>query len=375
MVAKARKKKVKTLPRKIKTGLAAAPTDDFRWFCDYFRMEVDKKDLSSIIKTYIKKEFKGQEQKQLLAAPEWCFTAEPGVAASIHWHALGHEFPEKWDGQKKVNSYISRIKKRVLEAAADVEEAGPIIQRKSPMELVKEKNYEFITEIETILDDYYNGIWMDIDNYSVYNEMIKANLSAIGGKAVVDRYTPLKEELTELVEKKTPDLVEGYSHMSKPKQKQYLKLISLIIDDASRYYASKKATRKPSKPRVKSADKQVTKLNFAPESSEFKITSINPTNIIGARRLYTFNVKYRIITEYVCELPKGFEVRGSTIYGIDANSSRAIKLRKPEESLTTFLTKTPAAINKFWSTLTTKTIDDVNGRINKDTIILRALDK
>ena len=63
------------------------------------------------------------------------------------------------------------------------------------------------------------------------------------------------------------------------------------------------------------------------------------------------------------------------VYGIDAAASRAVKLRKPEESLTAFLTKTPTAINKFWSTLTTKTIDDVNGRINKDTIILRALDK
>ena len=185
----------------------------------------------------------------------------------------------------------------------------------------------------------------------------------------------MKEELEELVEKKTPDLVEGYSHMSKPQQKKYLKLISSIIDDANRYCASKKATRKPAKPRVKSADKQVAKLNFAPESSEFKITSINPSNIIGARRLYTFNVKYRIITEYVCERSNGFEVRGSTVYGIDAAASRAVKLRKPEESLTTFLTKTPTAINKFWSTLTTKTIDDVNGRINKDTIILRALDK
>ena len=54
MVAKTLKKKIKTLPRKIKTGLAAAPTDDFRWFYDYIRMEVDKKDLALIIKSYIK---------------------------------------------------------------------------------------------------------------------------------------------------------------------------------------------------------------------------------------------------------------------------------------------------------------------------------
>jgi hypothetical protein len=77
----------------------------------------------------------------------------------------------------------------------------------------------------------------------------------------------------------------------------------------------------------------------------------------------------------VSERTSGFEVRGSTIYGISAERSRSIRLRKPEEQLPTFLTKTPTAIAKFWDGLTTKTIDEVSGRINKDTILLRALDK
>jgi hypothetical protein len=77
----------------------------------------------------------------------------------------------------------------------------------------------------------------------------------------------------------------------------------------------------------------------------------------------------------VSERTSGFEVRGSTIYGISAERSRSIRLRKPEEQLSTFLTKTPTVIGKFWEALTTKTIDEVSGRINKDTILLRALDK
>ena len=174
---------------------------------------------------------------------------------------------------------------------------------------------------------------------------------------------------------KTIDLVEGYRHMPVAERRRYLTLVQKIVDDTKRYLLSKKAKRAPSKPKVKTADKQITKIVYAKDSAEFKLTSINPMQIIGAKRLFTFNVKERIITEYVSERTAGFEIRGSTIYGISAEKSRSIRLRKPEEQLSTFLTKTPTVINKFWETLSTKTIDEVSGRINKDTILLRALDK
>jgi hypothetical protein len=96
--------------------------------------------------------------------------------------------------------------------------------------------------------------------------------------------------------------------------------------------------------------------------------------IVGSRRLYTFHIKERIITEFVTESATGFEISGTTIKNFDPVNSRAIRLRKPEEMLSTFQTKTPNQIDKFWKELTTKTVKP-NGRINKDTILLRVLDK
>ena len=368
-----RKPKNKILPRRSKVGLAAAPTDSFRWFCDYFRMEIDKKDLANISRAYIKKNYKGTERTLLLSGPDYFYTGEAGVTATIEWIDRGFIWPEYWNGNRKIAGWISRIKLAIENKAIVKEEF--IANRKPPMEIVKEKNSDFIAQIENILDQYDTMTQPDWDQYSVYNEMIKLNLSASGSKGVVDYYTPLKNELEELINIKTPDLVEAYAHAGKIKQKRLLKFITAVIDDANRYSLSKKATRKTSKPVVKSAGKQVSKLNFAQSGHEFKIASINPSNIVGAHRLYTFNTKYRIITEYVSEKTGGFEVRGSTLYGIDMALSRSVRLRKPEESLTIFLTKTHIAVNKFWATLTTKTSGVVNGRINKDTIILRVLDK
>lgn len=362
-----------TLPRKSRTGVAAAPTDSFDWFSWYFRTEVDRKDISGIIRDYIKKRYSGEKRSVLLNAPEHAYT-HYGVAASIQWKNLGKEWPEKWNGQAQIDREINNIEAISRQKAAVKEDAPKTnIVSKSPMEIVKERTSDFIAAVEEILDMFDGEVWVDWDNYSVYNEMTKADLNSFSAKHVLDYYLPLKEEMRELVEDKTDDLVEAYSSWSVPKRKQYLKIVTKICDDAQKYLLSKKAVRKPSKPRVKTADKQVAKLNYAKESSEFKITSINPTQIIGAGRLYTFNVKERIITEYVTRSSKGFEVNGTTLSLFDAEASRSIRLRKPEESLSIFQTKTAKQIDKYWSELTTKTVKPT-GRINKDTILLRVMD-
>lgn len=371
-----KRKKATPLPRKVKTGIAAAPTKSFHWFADYLRTDVEKKEIGEVLRGYIKENYKGEERTLLLNAPDYYYSSEYGTAATISWKKLGYEWPSNWDGERKIRSYIERTRagamKKLIEKDDSDKPNGPT---KSPMEVVKERTSDFIANVEEVLDQFYNGVHLDVDNYSVYNEMIKADLNSFSAKHVVDYYMPLKKELEELVNNKTPDLVEGYRHMTVAKRKEYLKLVQTIVADAERYVLLKKVARKPSKPKVKSADKQVTKLIYAKDSAEFKLNSINPTTIIGASRVYTFNVKSRIITEYVSERTAGFEIRGSTIYGISAEKSRSIRLRKPEEQLSTFLTKTPTAINKFWETLSTKTIGEVSGRINKDTILLRALDK
>ena len=374
---KPKRKKSAPLPRKARTGLAAAPTQSFHAFQEYFRLDLDKKEVAGILRTYIRDNYTGEERKLLLSGPDHVYTSHYGPASGIQWKNLGYELPEKYNGAKAAAMYIENVRYWAEKKAEDAAEETKFPKKpvRSPMEIVKERTSDFIGEVEGVLDDFHNGVHQDVENYSVYNEMVKADLNSFSASNVLKYYQPLLAEISELVTDKTEDLVEAYSHWNIPKRKRYLKLVQSIVDDAERYVLSKKATRKPSKPRVKTADKQVTKLNYAVDSSEHKLTSINPTSIIGATRLYTFHVKERIITEYVTESPKGFEVRGSTVYGIDLTRSRAVRLRKPEEQLSTFLTKTPAAINKFWGTLTTKTITDVKGRINKDTILLRALDK
>ena len=103
------------------------------------------------------------------------------------------------------------------------------------------------------------------------------------------------------------------------------------------------------------------------------MVSIPPIKIIGSFRLYTFNIKTRVLSEYLTEHPRGFEISGTTIKNIGPKS-RSVRLRKPNDFLPFALGKTPNQIDKEWQKLTTKSTVP-NGRLNSDTILLRVIDK
>jgi len=143
-----------------------------------------------------------------------------------------------------------------------------------------------------------------------------------------------------------------------------------MLLDLEKVKASSKATRKTRTPKVKTAEKQVVKLQYLKESSEYKLTSILPTSIPGSMRLFTFNVKNKEFTELLCQSPNGFEVSGSTIKNVDIESSRKVKLRKPDEFLPTALSGSPKQLDTALKKLTTKT-GTPNARINKDTVLIK----
>lgn len=373
------KKKFKIAPRSRKTGLAAAPEKSFRWFNEYIRMDVDKKEVSSFIKTYIKANFSKSEQEIMLACPDYYFAPKHHIASTILWEQKGFKLPDDWNGKVHIQAYFDTLKVAGIDFATIKSEvvAQAVVSKRTPADIAAEKQSDFIAEIEGVLDSWSpKGHDELAKKYSVYNELLKEGSPVSVAKATIDYYTPLRDEVDELVTKKTPDLVEAYNpNFPVRSRKKYLAFIQQIIDDATKYIMSKKATRAIRKPKIKTADKQVAKLNYLTESKEWKLQSIHPMSIVGARRVFTFHTKYKVITEYVSDRPNGFEVKGSTLQGLDLSASRQTHLRKNGLGIIPIaLGKSIKQIDVAWAALTTKS-EVPNGRINKDTIIMRALDK
>ncbi len=178
------------------------------------------------------------------------------------------------------------------------------------------------------------------------------------------------KEFDELVNKKPKDLNEAYSHLGIRKRKQLLKVLEEIVNDAERYMHSKKAMRKPRKKKNVSTASQVSKVNYQKESPEFKLTSINPTAIVGSSELYLFNTKYRRVAYLVSSSKTGFTVKGTTVQDVDLEKSFQKTIRKPDEFFNDFLSFPKVKSRKQLEALKTKTAK-TTGRINGDTIILK----
>ena len=176
-------------------------------------------------------------------------------------------------------------------------------------------------------------------------------------------------------------LKEGYSHLKKADIAKKRKAIDSINAELDFIIEQAKATRKPRKPKQRSASKLVEKLKFSKADSKYSLASIDPTLIVGANELWVFNVKTRKLGKYIASNidPKGLQrdgtglsVKGTTIIGFDETASIQKTLRKPADQLKDFKSSGKVALRKFLDEITT-TDTKLNGRCNPDTVLLKVV--
>ena len=334
----------------------------------------DHKEGNKWASEWVKKNYTKAQYANFRAAELW--RTSMTVCSLCKMMLNGATFDEKriaWIDKHIQESILAGKSKKV---EAKVVDSSNFVKR-NPAEIVKEKTSDFIACIEEVVDTWFTGVYVDIENYSVYNELQKVDAAYITAKAVVDYYLPLQKELQELMGPKPKvsddnydQLIEAYSHLIKKKQREYLKLISIIISDAEKYMASKKAVRKTRTKRPVSIAQKVSKVKYLQSSSEFQVTSVAPENIIGASVVYLMHTKTRTLTRLESSTTTGMAVKGTTIINFDEDKCEKKKLRKPEVFIAATAKTTKAKMHKEWLSLTTKPSVS-NGRINAETIILK----
>lgn len=367
------KAKKKIIPRRPKTGLGAVPiTGTFRECQYYFHSEIDEKTIAKICKEYVNDKFSKDDAAAILAHQEWNFSIYTGRAAAIFWANHGLEFEEPYQDypEKIYQTYHDMIEtgKAILSAKnADDNKDKP--KPLSPQELLRRKvNMTVGYDVDDLEDQWINNEKSEIDLYILFQTH---GLKGAAAAHLRDRIEFMRDEYEAAVLKTDECAVEAYDHLTTAELKRRLKVVNQMLDDLVKIESAAKATRKKRTPKVQTADKQVKDLKYLKaENEEYKLVSIDPLTVPGSLRLYTFNVKTRVLSEYVTTSVNGFFIKGTTIQNFDPDQSRSTKLRKPNDFLTLVLKKTPKQIDKEWSKLTTKT-NPVNGRINDDTILLR----
>ena len=329
----------------------------------------DNKEAFKWGETWVKKNRTAKELADYQAAKIWLVSTTIGGLAKMHTN--GAPLEEKY--MKSLNAAIDIAIKDG--AATRAITRVPSASVKTAIEILAEKTSDFIAKVEWVVDQYISGVQSEIQDYSVYDELKKINAPKTLVQRVIEYYTPLLNELEELVTRKTPDLLEGYKHLKTVASKRdYLAFIKNIIDECQKFLNASVAAkvRAVRQPRVKKkipVEKLVARVKYQKESNEYKLTSINPVNIIGALDVYLFNTKYRRLVQLVAASVEGFSIKGTTIINIsDTCSSKT--LRKPEDALMEFGKATKARASKMFIDLKTKA-GSANGRLNEETIILK----
>ena len=369
--------KKKTVRARARTGLAGVPMETWTACQSYFHMEVDRKDFAKVTKDWVKENYSKADAKAILANPEWNFTAFSYIPAAITWIKAGNSFldmDEKLHGyqdcaKKKMDTLIEPGKQILKEKAVAEKEKSNVIVLTPQQKLFRKTNSTIMMDLMDLEDQWIEGEKTTIDVYTQFKAHGLTGASVEMVKKEIDGWLL---DYSDAYHKRCEQAVEGYSHLARKELKRRIEACEAMLLDLDRVKSSAKATRKVRTPKAKSAEKQVAKMQYKIMDDDYKLVSAHPNTIVGAMRVYTFNTKNKEFTELVCQSPNGFEVSGSTLKNVDIEGSRKVKLRKPDEFLTVALNGTPKQLDAAWNKLTTKT-GTPNARINKDTILLKAM--
>jgi len=376
---KGKKTKKKTMRARARTGLAGVPIDKgFNAVKDYFHINVDKKDCINQVKTWVKKNFP-QPSKYILANPEWKFTYTHHAATAFWYNNDLNKTYESETAAEFLNHLFEKTIPLIEEGKVILNDKKKELKEKSnvitlsPQEKLKRKiNNTIMQELLELEDQWIDGDDTTINIYDRFKFHGLTNTAISYVKPWIEGWLLDYEDA---YHKRCDQAVEGYSHLKRSTLNYRIKACKAMLEDLERIRSATKASRNVKVKGIKAVDKQVAKMQYKKEDNDFKIVSINPIQIPTKTRLYTFNTKSKMVTEYVTDSTNGFEISGSTIKNFTKGLSRTVCLRKPLDFLPSFLTRTPKQIDDLWRLhITTKT-KVPNGRINKDTILLRVLDK
>ena len=257
-----------------------------------------------------------------------------------------------------------------VEAKA-IEAAKPVGYTPSIQERVREASFKMTEEIEDALESFaHDPEAFDAKQFKLVNLLRGKQAKAAHARIIKDLYVRQYDEYLEVAEGKDEQLKEGYSHLTKAQLKKITAFYSEILTACDMLAQEAKVNRAPRAKKAVPADKIVSKLKYLKSNEQLKLVSINPTDIVGAKELWVFNIKTRKIGKYVADEYKDLSVKGTTIIGFNETLSIQKTLRKPEDQLKDFKAAGKVQLRKFLDDI--KAVDiKLNGRVNEETILLK----
>jgi hypothetical protein len=199
--------------------------------------------------------------------------------------------------------------------------------------------------------------------------MIENEVKPMHASKIAEYFKKRASDWIEIIESKDEYVKESYPRPRK-EMIEGAKFFGAIATDAEKLASNKSAARKPRKKKPVSFEKKVKNLKFKKDDIDNKLVSIDPVKIVGAEKLWIYNTKTRRLGVYVATDAAGLDVKGSAIQNYKYGESVSKTLRKPKDVLSRVLDGGKIVLRKVMGEINSKPVE-LNGRINKDTILLR----
>ena len=385
-----RKKKTARVSRRT-TGMKAIPTDSWNSAKLYTHYEVEGREWGTVIKDWIKKNLDRKSAAAINRLPEW------RVSAFSHWATVVQLretrpdlIPEVYN--IKFNQWIDQL---IVDGSAVAEEkkAEETVKKNVHVPTIQERISEQSQEACQAIEDWLEGYLIDASTFDprgldFANHFAKYKVTQAHARKIKKYYSgwleeaqavadlPTAAQIAKIKDEHEADLAtqlrEGYAHVKKADAKKWLEALENLMSALDMIIDSAKATRKTRAKKAPSKEKMVAKLQYKDKDERYQIVSVNPMEIIDATEVWVFNTKTRKLGKYVAEQHTTIKIKGTTLQFYDEAASVQKTLRKPEETLKEFKRANKVALRKFLDNINSVEIK-LNGRLNTDTIILKAV--
>jgi hypothetical protein len=348
----------------------------FRISMDWYRLESSGKELKPKVITWMAaNEFTKEQIATFKKTKDWRCNLTTGSLVANLLKGMPDSRAGFNEGRSTSKWIKDSINKILEEGKNDIEEeedpTKPVIPVVTIQERLRETSGKMAEEIDYALDKFTTDPEsFDPKAIKVLNLLKGKDAKAAHARIIKGFYIRSYEELQEAAEGKCEQLEEAYNHLTKPQMKKIISFYHEIISACDMLGQEAKVNRKPRAKKTVPADKIVAKLKYAKTNEQLKLVSINPTEIIGAKELWVYNIKSRKVGKYVAAEYLELSVKGTSIIGFNANLSVQKTLRKPEEQLKEFKAAGKVQLRKFLEDI--KAVDiKLNGRINEDVVLLK----
>jgi len=287
--------------------------------------------------------------------------------------SLGCVFTEKQkqtiaEMQAKFDSYVGAIKPTAQPSTTNVI---------SIQERVQEKTDFYIMELEAKFDEYMLGDYhgkINQEDWDPYKWMVDTGIKPMHASRISQYFNERAKVFVDHIDNwKTDEYIsESFAKRGRKWLLHAANFARMIASDAEKIASNASKARAPRKKKPVSVERKVKNLKYLEKFDELKLQSISPSKIPGAAQLWVYNTKTRQLGVYNAMDASGLDVKGSAIQNYSFDTSMGKTLRKPAQTLKIVTDGGRIALRKALDSVNSKP-KALNGRINKDMILLRVL--